>query len=240
MKSILLLILAIAAESCFAQRMVISGDVKDVNTGKPLAYATIGVSNHIEQTVTDSDGKFELTVTSAKNDTLIVTYIGYSKFTKIVNQLEAFEHIVLSEFATVLEQVTIMRYQLDLRDVDRDSRVIRDNLYAMSGEVTNIDYNTFLSWLEDAGKADLKKKCDFQLNAYPKSVREYYQRYHQPGHPKKDIKRNRRDSVESFNSYPVVNITYESAVEYCKWLTDRYNENTKRKKFKRFRFDCQR
>ena len=236
MKAISTLILAFAAASCFAQKLVISGDVKDINTGMPLAYATIGISNHVEQTVSDPNGKFELVVNSAKNDTLVVTYLGYSRFFKPVAQLESFEHIMLSASATVLEQVTIMRYQLDLRDVDRNTRVIRDNLYAMSGEVTNIEYNTFLSWLDDTGKSDLKTKCDFKLDQYPKSVQEFYQRYNEPGDPKKDIKRNRRDSVLSFNSYPVVNITHEAAIEYCKWLTDRYNENTKRKKFKKVLF----
>jgi formylglycine-generating enzyme required for sulfatase activity len=227
----------LAAGSCLAQRLVINGDIKDAKTGQPLAYATIGVLKHIDQTVSDSAGRFQLNVPlSATGDTLIVTYLGYSTFRKPVSKLASFEHILLNEFATVLEPVTIVHRQLDLRDVDRNARVIRDNLYAMGSEVTNIEYYTFLSWLEDYGKGDLKKKCDFNLDGYPTSVKEFYQRYHQPGDPRSDHKRNRRDSVTSYNSYPAVNVSYEGAVEYCKWLTERYNENTKKKRFKKVLF----
>ena len=237
MSRIVLILSLLAAGSSFAQRLVIRGDVKDATTGQPLAYATIGVLRHVDQTVSDSTGRFLLNLpVSATGDTLIVTYLGHSTFQKPVSKLASFEHILLTEFATVLEQITIVHRQLDLRDVDRDARVIRDNLYAMGHEVTNVEYYTFLSWLEDYGKADLKKKCDFKLDAYPTSVKEYYQEYHKPGDPKLDNKRNRRDFVPSFNSYPVVNITHESAVEYCKWLTERYNENTKKKKFRKVLF----
>jgi formylglycine-generating enzyme required for sulfatase activity len=238
MKKELVLLFTLLTSVTFAQtRLVITGDVKDSNTGQPLAYATIGVSNHTDQTVSDSVGRFELKLpASAKNDTLIVTYLGYSRFEKPLSQIAPFEHIVLTEFATMLAEVTIVHSKLDLRDIDRNVRLIRDNLYAMDNEVTNIEYYIFLAWLEDYGKTDLKSKHDFKLDGYPASVKEFYQRYHKPGDPRHDVKRHRRDSVSSHNRYPAVNITHEDAVEYCKWLTGRYNENTKKKKFKKVLF----
>ena len=39
----------------------------------------------------------------------------------------------------------------------------------------------------------------------------------------------------SYNDYPVVNITYEGAENYCKWLTDKYNASQDRK-FKKVLF----
>jgi formylglycine-generating enzyme required for sulfatase activity len=236
-KNFALLFALITGVALAQNRITVLGDVKDSNTGQPLAYATIGVSNHVDQTISDSEGKFEFNIPgSAKTDTLIVTYLGYSRFGKPVALLASFEHVLLTEFATLLNEVTIVHRQLDLRDVDRDVRVIRNNLYAMDHEVTNIEYYTFLSSLEEYGKTDLKSKYDFKLNTYPASVKEFYQRYHKPGDPKRDFKRNRRDSVSSFNSYPAVNITYEAAVEYCRWLTEQYNENKKKKKFRKVLF----
>jgi len=241
MSKALVFLLVLVASASLAQsnstRMILVGDIKDGTTGEPLAYATIGVLGRVDQTVSNAEGKFELSIpASAQRDTLVVTYVGYEKFGKPISQLASFEHIQLKEFATMLEEVRIVHRQLDLREIDRSVRIIKDNLYAMSAEVTNIQYNDFLSWLEDYNKMDLKKKYDFQLDSYPKSVQEFYKRYHKPGDPKLDHRKNRRDSLRSFNSYPAVNITYEAAVEYCKWLTDQYNESPKKKKFKKVLF----
>lgn len=233
MKNILVLILLSIAFGTSAQtRLIIVGDVKDAATGEPLAYATIGVKGRVDQTVSIADGKFELSVpSSAHADTLIVTYVGYEKFEKAIPALASFEHVVLKESATMLDEVTIVHRQLDLRDIDRDVRIIRGNLYAMSGEVTNIQYNDFLGWLEDYNKTELRKKHDFNLGKYEKSVREFYQLYQKPLGEK-----GKKRGKDNFNNYPAVNISHESAVEYCKWLTDRYNESTKRKKFKKVLF----
>jgi hypothetical protein len=238
MKSILITLFSIVAGTLIAQtKMILVGHVKDITTMEPLAYATIGVKGRIDQTVSDSEGRFELTVpASAQKDTIYVTYVGYEKFEKSIAQLSSDEIILLKEFATMLEEVRIVHRQLDVRDIDRSMRVIRGNLYAASGEVTNIQYCDFLSWLEDYNKPALRDKYNFDLKGYSKSVQEYYQRYHKPGDPGLDKRRNRVDSVPVFNSYPAVNISYESAVGYCKWLTDRYNESTKKKKFKKVLF----
>jgi formylglycine-generating enzyme required for sulfatase activity len=218
-------------------KMIIVGDVKDVTTKEPLAYATIGVKGRVDQTISAADGRFELSVpASAEKDTLYVTYVGYAKFEKPIAQLSSNEHVLLKEFATMLEEVRIVHRQLDVRDIDREMRVIRDDLYASAGEVTNLQYHDFLSWLEDYNKPALRDKYNFDLKSYSKPVQEFYQRYHKPGDPRLDRKRHRMDSTLSFNSYPAVNISYESAVEYCKWLTDRYNESTKKKKFKKVLF----
>jgi hypothetical protein len=234
----LLVLLALTTTGCLAQtRIIIVGSVKDAATGEPLAYATIGLSKHIDQTVSDADGKFEFSApATAEPDTLIVTYVGYGKFTKPVRQLASFENVRLNEYATMLDEVRIVHRQLDLRDVDRNVKLIRGNLYAMSAEVTNIQYNDFLSWLEDYNKTELRKQHDFKLDKYPKSVQEFYRKYHKLADPKLDRKHHWTDSAQSFNIYPVVNITHEDAVAYCKWLTDQYNENPKKKKFTKVLF----
>lgn len=233
MRSLLSLLLVLVCAIASGQtKLILVGDVKDVATGEPLAYATIGVKGRVDQTVSNADGKFEFAIPSAAHaDTLIVTYVGYEKFEKAIPLLASFEHILLKEAATVLEEVMIVRHKTDMRDVDRDARIIRGNLYALSGEVTNMDYNDFLGWLEDYNKLAERDQHNFDLSGYGKSVQEFYQIYHKPSSSK-----SKKRGPESFNDYPAVNITYEGAVAYCKWLTDRYNENTKKKKFKKVLF----
>ena len=227
-----LLFLCITVLSLAQTKLIIVGDVKDAGSGEPLAYATVGVKGRVDQTVSNAEGKFELTVpASAQADTLVVTYVGYEKFEKAIPTLASFEHIMLKEAATLLDEVRIVHRQLDLRDIDRSARPIRGNLYAMLDEVTNIQYNDFLSWLEDYNKMELRKKYDFNLDAYEKSVVDFYQVYHKPS-----AEKSRKRDPANFNNHPAVNITHESAIEYCKWLTDQYNESKKKKKFKKVLF----
>lgn len=232
MRFIMVSVISVFAFSAIAQtKLIIVGDVKDAATGEPLAYATIGVKNRVDQTISDAGGKFELkTLASPYLDTLIVTYVGYEKFEKAIQKLASVEHILLKESITLLEEVRVVHRQLDLRDIDRSARVIRDNLYAMESEVTNIQYNDFLSYLEDYNKMELRKKYGFNLDGYEKSVKEFYEIYQKPSAETK------RRAQDNFNNHPAVNISHESAVEYCKWLTDQYNNSPKRKKFKKVLF----
>ena len=231
MKNVLSLIFIFIGLSAYSQiRLSLSGEVVDAATGDPLAYATIGVKDRIEQTTTNALGKFELVIEKgADSDTLIVTYIGYSTFKKRVSKLASPERIALHEYATVLDEVVIEDQKFDPRDFDRSLRIIRGNIYAMDSEVNNIEYNNFLK----ATNGDVRKKADFNLNKYDKSVREFYQRYQQPS---KQTRRARRDTVVNYNNFPAVNISYEGAVEYCNWLTEEYNSNPKKKKFKKVLF----
>ncbi|HMJ71384.1 MAG TPA: SUMF1/EgtB/PvdO family nonheme iron enzyme [Cyclobacteriaceae bacterium] len=236
----LLLITVFVSVSSFAQesntKMIIVGDVQDAATKEPLAYATVGVKGRTDETISDSEGKFRLSVpVSYHKDTLVVTYVGYNRFEKAISQLASVEHVILNEYTTLLEEVRIVYRQMDLREIDRTSRIIRGNLYAMDGEVTNAEFNNFLAWLDDYNKADLRKKYEFDLTSYNKSVRDFYTKYHRPtGDTKR--RRDRRDTILNYNFCPAVNISYEAAVEYCKWLTDRYNENPKKKKFNKVVF----
>jgi len=239
MKNILAVLFCFIIYTTTAQtRLLVVGDVKDAATGEPLAYATVGLKNFNDETVSNPDGKFELSIPAAAvQDTLVITYVGYEKFAKPIPKLASIEHVALNEYTTMLDEVRIVRHQLDLREIDRSVRVIRDNLYAMEGEVTNLEFNDFLGWLEDYNQAALREASGFKLDRYPQSVRDFYERYHKPSDPKLDRRHNRKDStVSSYNIYPAVNITYESAIEYCKWLTERYNENPKKKKFQKVLF----
>lgn len=90
-------------------------------------------------------------------------------------------------------------------------RYILDNKYMSCGEVTNLEYKEFLFHLKEAGKIDEYNKYKVDSSRWEEALS-----YNEPM-----IKYYH--SHLSFQHYPVVNISHEAAVAYCKWLTDFYN-----------------
>jgi formylglycine-generating enzyme required for sulfatase activity len=93
---------------------------------------------------------------------------------------------------------------------------VSENLLANKFETTNAEYKEFIKWTEANGSAkDLEKsKVDHTgwktLGFMPEIEGQYFE-------------------GKMFNTYPVVNISYEGAVKYCEWLTEKYNSTKKRK-----------
>jgi len=97
---------------------------------------------------------------------------------------------------------------------------INDTLYIDQTEVTNISWREYLYYLSDSRKEESKYQSalpdtlvwNSDTSASPLS--EYYHR-----HP-------------SFNNYPVVGISYEQAIEFCKWRTYAANQGIYLEKMK--------
>jgi formylglycine-generating enzyme required for sulfatase activity len=215
-------------------RLVIVGKVVDSGTKKPLSFATIGLKRGNEQTISRSDGSFELRAPeSALRDTLTVTYLGYETWSAAVSSLESIHIVNLRESPTLLNEVTITSRKFDAREVDRSLQPIRGSLYAMSAEVTNAQYNMFLDWLEDHNQQARRKEFDYNLSAFNKADAEFFRRYAAG----RSVVVGKNDPAANDNGgYPAVNITWAGAAAYCSWLTDRYNEAEKKKKFKKVVF----
>lgn len=87
--------------------------------------------------------------------------------------------------------------------------------YMLETELSNFDYKEYLNSLKSQGKTaelaiaqvDTLKWCD--PNAYNEPFVSYYFQH------------------LAFSQYPLVNISYESAQLYCKWLTERLNKTLK-------------
>ncbi len=107
--------------------------------------------------------------------------------------------------------------------VDESLVKIKDSLYACKYELSNIEYRIFLKDIEKQGKQNLleESKIDTINWLYATNYCEPYVEYYFR-HP-------------AYNNYPVVNVSYEGAVNYCNWLTDKYN-STSEKKFKKVKF----
>lgn len=104
----------------------------------------------------------------------------------------------------------------DYKNFDTAFAKISDNLYAGITEVSNGEYNTFLNYLY---QTDIAKYNAYAVDSskwrtthqYAEPLTAYYH-----SHP-------------AYKDYPLVNITHEAAIAYCNWLTQNYNNKTKRK-----------
>ena len=105
-----------------------------------------------------------------------------------------------------------------------ESRMVKveTNLYTNKYETSNAEYRAFLTWIK-------QNKVD-KLEAYEVKHEGW------DGFYKAEYRKSYATS-SYFDNYPVVNITHESALAFCDWMTDQYNNSTDRKKkFKEVKF----
>jgi formylglycine-generating enzyme required for sulfatase activity len=107
-----------------------------------------------------------------------------------------------------------------IKTIEEKMVKINDSLYCSRYETSNEEYKYFLNDLGTKDSAayikclvDSTKWRTMKVFSYGEPMSSNYFR-----HP-------------AFGLYPLVNITYDAAVEYCKWLTIVYN-NTPKRKFK--------
>ena len=108
------------------------------------------------------------------------------------------------------------QFEQDVRwDADAvPRRITVTDFYIDQTEVANIDYLEYLYWLgrvyQDFPEVAEKAKPDTLCWRDPLAYNEPYVKYYFR-HP-------------AFQNYPVVGVTWLQATEYCKWRTDRVNE----------------
>ncbi len=99
---------------------------------------------------------------------------------------------------------------------------INDSMYVGAGEVTNAMYNLYLT--------DLVKQKRYDELAIAKAERVDWRSYlssDKLGLSDEELFKHGHPTSEEF---PVVNVSYDAAVLYCKWLTDVYNSLEHKKK----------
>ncbi len=90
-----------------AQVINISGRVTDQNSGEPVAFANILIMHTEYGTATDPDGTFRLQ-TTAKQDTLLVTFIGYKTDTIVLSdQPDQYYKVQLASEDYALSEIVI-------------------------------------------------------------------------------------------------------------------------------------
>ena len=99
--------LAISAGSAFAQKTVITGSVKDAQTGEPLPFVNVAFKNSKVGTTSDIDGNFSIDTYYA-TDSLMASFMGYKPQAKKVNMDVSQEiHFKLEEGSVNLGEVVI-------------------------------------------------------------------------------------------------------------------------------------
>jgi formylglycine-generating enzyme required for sulfatase activity len=96
-----------------------------------------------------------------------------------------------------------------IKFLDNKYHRINDTLYACEIEVTNIDYKNFLIYYLSGDYEKCKIDSSLWQSKFEKSYNYPMVKYYH--------------THAAFNYYPVVNISYYGAVQYCEWLTNRYN-----------------
>jgi formylglycine-generating enzyme required for sulfatase activity len=230
-----LLFIVVAIPGLAQTRMVIKGVVLDAQTKEPLGFATVGVARRSEEAITTSAGTFELLVpASCIDDTLTVRYLGYKPFLKIINSLASVEIINLEPSYTMLKEVRIVRTDFNGRHVDKALHQVKGNLYAMETEVTNSQYNAFLASIGD-DDAEALLQYDYDLKQYNTGEKAFFRRYVNPG-AFEDTTHAVHIAPHDLEDYPAVNVPHAGARAYCHWLTEQYNAQKGRKKFKQVLF----
>ncbi|OIP81418.1 MAG: hypothetical protein AUK44_10085 [Porphyromonadaceae bacterium CG2_30_38_12] len=98
---------------------------------------------------------------------------------------------------------------------NRQRRITVSSFYMDQYEIRNVDWREYSHWMKVVfGKKapELVKRAEPNVNTWREQLaynEPYLQNYF--SHP-------------SFNEYPIVGVTWEQAVDYCAWRTDRVNE----------------
>ncbi len=107
--------------------------------------------------------------------------------------------------------------EFSLHKINHDYEKVKTDLYVCKYEVSNLDYRSFLTDLNNSNNYEDYKFCLPDTTCWREKIT-----YNEPfvnyyfQHP-------------SYNDYPVVGVSYEMANKYCSWLTQKYNLESKRK-----------
>ncbi len=96
------------------QGLTVTGRASDANTGEALIGVTVSVEGATTATATDANGLFSITVPSATNSVLVVSYIGYATQRVPVNGRSQI-NVALSSQADVLDEVVVVGYGVQKR-----------------------------------------------------------------------------------------------------------------------------
>ena len=105
----------------------------------------------------------------------------------------------------------------DSKNLKKEYAKIKENLYVSKYEVSNLQYRNFLSDLINSNQSSIYQICLPDTlcwrnpSNYNEPLTQYYFRH------------------RSYDNYPVVGISHEAANQYCTWLTQKYNQDPKRK-----------
>lgn len=150
MKQLLTIIaMLMLAISSMAQEKKVTGTVTDDN-GEPLIGATVKVQGTQKGTVTDLDGRYELTVPENTKQ-LTISYIGYKTIS--VNLKGTKADVVMKEDRNVMEEVVVVGYGsvkkgdvtnavAQIKGAQLEDRPVANLASALQGELAGVEVRT--------------------------------------------------------------------------------------------------
>lgn len=96
-----------SANSLQADKFKVSGIVKDA-TNEPIIGASVVEKGTTNGTVTNLDGRFDLSV--SPNATLVITYIGYANQEYTITKNDQMLQVIMKENAQLMDEVVVVGY----------------------------------------------------------------------------------------------------------------------------------
>ena len=140
-KTVIFLSLFLVSFTCYSQTY--QGVVMNVQN-EPIAYANVvALSNGdlITGTITDEDGKFEITIKSNESFKIVISFIGYEDWKKnfIKNKNTDVGTVILIENKNELEEVVITAKKPTIkRKVDRLIFNIENSIVSSGGDAIDV------------------------------------------------------------------------------------------------------
>ncbi len=103
--------------------------------------------------------------------------------------------------------------------VFKDSSVVLQHFFMSKTEVSNGEYRKFIEYLKSVNDAQKLNYCYVDSSRW-KDVLVHSENFI-----------NHYFANTLYNDYPVVNISYEAATQYCRWLSDSLNRNNNEFKY---------
>lgn len=98
----------------------VTGVVLDAESGEPLTYATLALSNGAYGVITDEDGTYRLEINDLEmSDTVIISYVGYTSRVRTIAQLQEDGSCQLFPYGLTIDEVVIT--PLDVEEILRKS-----------------------------------------------------------------------------------------------------------------------
>lgn len=117
---------------------------------------------------------------------------------------------------------------ISAKSLEKPMKKVSDKLFAAEGELSNAQYEAFLT--------DLLKNKDFEQLERCKTTKTDWVSLLSPELQSLPAKQMFRHGHPDDPELPVQNITHEAAQRYCAWVTQVYNTSTEKKKFKKVLF----
>ena len=132
-KNILLLFLGIfLCLNLFSQKGSIRGFVSDKSSGEPIMFCNVTIDGTSFGSQTDLNGMYNLTQVPAGNHTMVVTFVGYKKYTKDIS-------LQSGEILNIKIELETSTVKIDEIEISADRLENKTDVKAASIKITNED-----------------------------------------------------------------------------------------------------